>query len=241
MLAQPRHIALDPRPVFWQTAAPHWRPVTKTRGKSAMNPITRIGYVCALALFGVLFLAGCNQNASTDAAAATRAPQSGANPSTDAVARAAADFLDAVLKGDSQRASARLTPQAIQRINDSGMPFAPPGMATATFRIGEVRAPSQDQAVVQCVLTDTATTEGPQDEEICCLMRRVENDWRVSGIAYGTAANQPWTLSNFETGQSSSIPRQPSIERPAKLSTTPSGVRPSPARTAQEPSTATVR
>ena len=43
---------------------------------------------------------------------------------------------------------------------------------------------------------------------MCCLLRRVDNDWRVSGIAYGTAPDQPWTLTDFETGQNTPIPRQ---------------------------------
>jgi hypothetical protein len=154
------------------------------------------------------------------------------------VARAAADFLDAVLKGDTQRASARLTPQAMQRIIASGKQFAPPGLDTATFRIGQVRAPANGQALVQCVLTDSSAADAPKEEEMCCLMRFVENDWRVSGIAYGTAPDQPWTLSDFETGQNVAIPRQATMQGSpgsAAQNQAASSGRPSPPRTAQEP------
>ena len=172
---------------------------------------------------GSFLAAACSSvaiKALTDGTAgAGNQPAAAANPSTDAIAKAAADFLDAVLKGDTGRASARLTPQAMQRIIASGKQFAPPGLETATFQIGNVRAPAQGQAIVQCVLTDASVGDAPRSEEMCCLMRLVENDWRVSGIAYGTGPNQPWMLSDFETGKSTTISRQPttpgSYPRPA--------------------------
>jgi len=196
-----------------------------------MNRIIRTGFASALTVLCSCLILGCNQSPSNESPASTT--NKPANPATDAVARAAADFLDAVLKGDTQRASARLTPQAMQRIIASGKQFAPPGLETATFRIGQVRAPAKDQALVQCVLTDTSVADAPRNEEMCCLLRLVENDWRVSGIAYGTTPDQPWTLSDFETGQNVAIPRQAAMTRPSGTEI-PAG-RPSPPRTAQEP------
>jgi hypothetical protein len=190
--------------------------------------------LASAATFTFCCLPGCGKSSSNDTASSPA--QAAPAPNTDAVARAAADFLDAVLKGDTQRASARLTPQAMQRIIASGKQFAPPGLETATFRIGQVRAPSKGQALVQCVLTDNSVSDSPRNEEMCCLMRFVENDWRVSGIAYGTSADQPWTLSDFETGKNIVIPRQPSIQSAASQPVqpvAPSG-RPSPPQTAQE-------
>jgi len=171
-----------------------------------MDCITRVGIVTVL---GLGLLAGCGKSSSTDGAVAAGGGPAitATDPASNPIAKAAYDFLDAVLKGDTQRASARLTPQAIQRIVSSGKQFSPPGLESATFKIGEVRAPSDDQAIVQCVLTDSA--EGtPHSEEMCCLLRKVENDWRVSGIAYGTTPDKPWTLTDFESGQSMAIPRQ---------------------------------
>lgn len=166
-----------------------------------MDCFTRYGLTAAL---GLGLLAGCGKGGSSGGDAAT-----GAAVAQDSapMAKAAHDFLDAVLKGDTQRASAKLTPQAMQRIIASGKQFSPPGLETASFKIGEVRAPSADQAIVQCVLTD-ASEGTPHSEEMCCLLRKVDNDWRVSGIAYGTTPDKPWTLSDFETGQNMAIPRQ---------------------------------
>jgi hypothetical protein len=195
-----------------------------------MNRNLPTALASTLTALTICLAAGCNQGASNEGQ--TSANSSQASPPTEAVARAAADFLDAVLKGDTQRASARLTPQAMQRILASGKQFAPPGLETATFRIGQVRAPAKDQALVQCVLTDTSVADAPRNEEMCCLMRFVDNDWRVSGIAYGTSPDQPWTLSDFETGQNVAIPRQ-AVQNPA--GTAAGNGAPAPPRTAQEP------
>ncbi|HEX4412837.1 MAG TPA: hypothetical protein VH107_04360 [Lacipirellulaceae bacterium] len=172
-----------------------------------MNCTIRFGVIAVL---GLGLLAGCSKQSAPNANASADNEVSQikeTDPSSNPVAHATADFLDAMIKGDSQRISARLTPKAMQNIVASGKQLSPPGMDTASFKIGEVRAPSADQAIVQCVITDTS--EGtPHSEEMCCLLRLVDNDWRVSGIAYGTAPDKPWTLTDFESGQNMAIPRQ---------------------------------
>ncbi|MCC7474366.1 MAG: hypothetical protein IT425_03155 [Pirellulales bacterium] len=170
-----------------------------------MNCTTRVGLVLALSLG---LATGCNKGETPQAIAV----QDGVtnfketDPNSSPVAMAAHDFVEAVVKGDTQRASARLTPEAIQRIVSSGKPFAPTGMETATFKLGEIRTASDTQAIVQCVLTDHSEAT-PHNEEMCCLLRKVDNDWRVCGIAYGTDPNKPWTLTDFESGRNIAIPR----------------------------------
>jgi len=205
-----------------------------------MVGINRIGVGTVLS---VALIAGCSRSSSPEATTTAAADGSQQGSQTDAgsnpVAQAASDWLDAVLKGDKQRAGARLTPQARQQIIKNDMEFSPPGgIQTPRFQIGEVRTPAQDQAIVQCVLNYSA--DGKQhSEELCCLMRFVDNDWRVAGIAYGTAVDKPWTLTNFETGQDVPIPR-PDMSGAGTTAADASGAatRPSPPRTAQEtPST----
>lgn len=178
-----------------------------------MNCGMRFGIVSILA--SGLFI-GCGKSGTPDAPVANSGGTAAASastavpptdPSSSPIAQAAYDFVDAVVKGDTQRASARLTPQAMQRIIASKEQFAPTGLSTATFKLGEVRTPSPTQAVVQCVLTDSSQGT-PQTEEMCCVLRKVDNDWRVAGIAYGTAADKPWVLNDFESGKSFPIPRQ---------------------------------
>src|SRR5215212_6785890 len=125
--------------------------------EAGMNCVIRLSIVSVLS--GSLF-SGCSGNSSSNATATASTessqPAVQAEVSSNPVAQAASDWLDAVLKGDTQRASARLTPQAMQRIVESGKQFSPPGVDTEGFRIGEVRTPSQDQAIVQCVLNYNA-------------------------------------------------------------------------------------
>jgi hypothetical protein len=205
-----------------------------------MNRLTTFTCIAIFALSGICFVCGCSK-APAEKTATTSSVTSAPSPSTDAVTKAASDFLDAVLKGDTQRASARLTPQAMQRIIASGKQFAPPGLETATFRIGEVRQPATDKAFVHCILTDNSTGTA-HSEEMCCLMRYVENDWRVSGIAYWAGPNQNGTMSDFETGQSTPIPRNPTAPNaPGPGTAGPTGAPPSqslPPRVAKEPGSA---
>jgi hypothetical protein len=184
-------------------------------------------------------LAGCSGEPApeaSDSAATSAARATESSLPTEPIARAASDFLDAVLAGDIQRASARLTPKAIQRIIGSGLQFQPAGQEKAAFRTGEVRMPTKTQALVQFVFTYTASDGSPKSEEGCCLMRLVDNDWRVSGLAYGAGANNSWTLSDFESGQMIPIARQSTLRTPADQPGSPAtgGGRPSPPRTAQQ-------
>jgi hypothetical protein len=198
-----------------------------------MDSIARIALVT---LFGIALISGCGQDsANAPAANAIGGGEAAKMVTTDAIARAASDFMNAVIQGDSQRASALLTPQAIERIIATKTQFNPSGLQSATFQIGEVRTPSQDQAIVQFLLTDNSMDGKRETEEGCCLMKRVANEWRVSGIAYGRGPTQPWMLSDFETGQTTSIVRQSSrgASEPAATSPSNSG-RPSPPRTAEQ-------
>src|SRR3954454_7518251 len=97
----------------------------------------RFGTVLSVALF-----VGCSGSTSPDTAttSAVNGSQQAAQTDTTSnpVAQAASEWLDAVLKGDTQRASARLTPQAMHRIIESKRTFSPPGAGVDAegFHIG---------------------------------------------------------------------------------------------------------
>lgn len=166
--------------------------------------MVRCHWLCWITL--LLCVVGCRKNSSSGS--------EGPEFPTDPAAQAAYDFLDAVLKGDSQRASQRLSPLAMQRIVESGKQFAPPGLESASFHIGEVRQPpgSPSQALVQCLLTDASPSGEKRREEMCCLMRLVEGQWCVSGIAYSTGPNRPPMILDFENPPRRSSPTQPMAE-----------------------------
>jgi hypothetical protein len=183
----------------------------------------QIGWMVLLVSVG-----GCGTNSSSE-------PVGPEFPS-DPAAQAAYEFLDAVLKGDSQRASRHLSPQAMQQIVESGKQFAPPGLESAKFRVGEIRQPTSSQSLVQCFLTDNTTADGqaPREEEICCLMRLVDDQWRVSGIAYSVGPDQRPMILDFENPPGDSPANRP-VAAAGNSGANPQAGRPSPPRTAQDP------
>jgi hypothetical protein len=209
-----------------------------------MHIAARLGFVIVL---GIGVTAGCSKSASDPAATKTvasqiksAAPAAQLDPKMQPVANAAADFLDAMLKGDTQRCSTRLTPQAMQRIVASGKPFNPPGMETDSFRLGQVQTAAPDQAIVQCFYISSAKGIS-HEEEACFVMRRVEGDWRVAALAYGVSPDQPWTLMDFESGQTGSIPREAMSPANTGMATNDAGSSEQTPRTAQEPQPTTNR
>lgn len=112
-------------------------------------------------------------------------------------ASAASEFMTAVIAGDNERATECLTPKAIERFRSEGKRFMPPGLETAKFRLGEVRMRSDTEAAVQCMLTDSAAPE-LGEKELVCLMRRVDNQWRVAKLACEADANAAPVMVDFE-------------------------------------------
>jgi hypothetical protein len=200
-----------------------------------MDRVSQIGLVV---LFGLFATAGCGKDSSPDATAAASAGgivvNNAADPATNPVARAAFDFLDAVIKGDTERSKALLTPRAIQQIDESKANFKPAGLDNATFQIGEVRTPTESQAIVQCVLTQSSSDGNTRIEEMCCLMRLVDNQWRVSGIAAGNGPGRAPMILDFENPPRETAAQPPVAGGPGQEVSAPSPGRPSPPRTAQE-------
>lgn len=157
-------------------------------------------------------------------------PAAPAAPS-DPAARTAYDFFDAVLKGDTQRASSQLTPLAMQRIIERGEQFAPPGEdGTVAFRVGQVVRPNPTNALVQCVLTEAATEQGQEETEVYCLLRLVEGQWRVSGIAHTAGPTNAPMILDFETGQHLPVPQQTQPHIAARPSSAPAAETPASSR-----------
>jgi hypothetical protein len=191
--------------------------------------------VGAAALGGLCFLTGCSKSPSSDAAPSAQSAAA-PSPETAAIERATSDFMDAVLKGDIQRASTRLTPEAMQRITASGLQFAPPGFGNETFKIAEVRSPQVDMACVSCVVTDVSDPAGPRQMEIAWSLRRIGNEWRVFGMGVPSTMNRPGFMQNFETGQFVPFARDPAMTGTGSPSSSPPTSTPAlPPRMATEP------
>jgi hypothetical protein len=194
-----------------------------------MNQLRKFTSLCVAAIFGFVFLTGCGQKpaAESQPAAQTSAPAN--NPSTQPITQTVSQFMDAVIKGDTQGASALLTPQATQRIINSGVPFAPPGFQNATFRVAEIRTPEVGKAYVQCVLTVAPPGAQPQSEEMCWVLKQVGNDWRISGFAAWGGPNGAGVMTDLETGNT--VP----LVAPSTAPSTPVATPGLPPRMATEP------
>jgi hypothetical protein len=198
-----------------------------------MANIIRVGIVTVLS---VALFAGCSKSTPSNASASTEGGDIAVQPdfSNNPIAQVASEFLDAVLKGDTQRGLTRLTPKAIEQIVAGGKKFDPPGVDSPSFRVVGVASPATDHAFVQCEFNYTAQGAA-HNEDMCCELRLVNNEWRVSGIAYGTSPDKPWILTDFETGRDIPIVRQASANTPAgTVGSDNAAARPSPPRTAQE-------
>jgi hypothetical protein len=199
-----------------------------------MKCSTLVARTSLLAFTAAPFLTGCSKPAATETPAAKSTSATPAtSPDTQAATKAAADFVDALIKGDSERANALFTPQAVQQAAKTGKNFDPTGWPNTTYRMGEVRTPAVDRAFVHCFLV-VNNSGTPHEEELCCLMRLVDNTWRVSGIAYWDAKN-PGTLQDFETGQQIPIPRNTPGGNTVGQPGTPQPGQTLPQRMAQEP------
>ncbi len=195
-----------------------------------MIGVNRTGVVVILSL---ALIAGCSHGSSSNTAGSANGGEN-TDFSKNPIAQVASNFLDAVLKGDTDRGKALLTPQAVQQIVANDRKFDPPGVDNPSFRIEAVRMPTDDHAFVQCAFNYTAKG-AVHNEEMCCALRLVNNEWRVSGIAYGTTPDKPWILSDFETGKDTPIPRNTSTEsNPGQATSGGNLSRPSPPSTAQE-------
>jgi len=148
----------------------------------------------------------------------------GDGTATDPIAKVAADFLDAVVQGDTQRATQLLTPKAIARFKATDLSFASPELGAPEFKIGEVRRLSDTGAAANCQLTYEQ-----RHEEMVCLLRLVDSGWRVAGIALEIEPGNPVSI-DFEQMAPSEPPQvqsgqfveDPTLQGPA-------------ARTASEP------
>ena len=122
----------------------------------------------------------------------------GSSAPNDLIAQTVHEFLEAVRTGDTQIASARLTPLALQRISENDMTFAPPASETAKFTIGQVEMIEADKAIVESIWTELDTEGQPYDEKMTWALRLGEGQWRISGMAAEIGPDQPAVVMDFE-------------------------------------------
>lgn len=128
--------------------------------------------------------------------------QSGSNPSvvtpSDPIARVVHEFLEAVRVGNTETASSRLTPLALQRTNELDLNISPPGSPTARFQVGAHEMVDAEKAVVESIWTDNDADGNPRDEKITWALKLNAGQWRISGMAADMGPDQPPVVMDFE-------------------------------------------
>jgi hypothetical protein len=184
----------------------------------------------------LIAVAGCNSSSSTTPSGAASAPTTPSDPA----ARTAHEFLEAVVKGDTARASQLLTPLAVERITASGKTLKLLGLENYAFRVEGVGHPTPDQAYVHCFGKDRSASAAAAEEEYYWMLRLVDNQWRIWAISYTPAENQPQVIFSLENPEMGAVPVQQVIAAASKAragASRPSPSSPqlsSPPRTAQE-------
>lgn len=151
---------------------------------------------------------------------------SAAAVANDPVAGVVYQFLDAMRRGDGEAASRMLTPLALERSRERNESLAPPGSPTAKFTVGAPQI-ENDEAVVKSVWTDVDVDGKPYNEEIICVLRLCEGQWRVYGMAQDLGPDRPPMVMDLERPDTvaSQPPSQPPVGAgaPAAAGSIPSG------------------
>jgi hypothetical protein len=144
--------------------------------------------------------AGCGQSGNhppatvaTDAKPVPAAGQQGDGPD-----RAVFDFLEAVRTGNDDKAAKMLTPLARQKVAEQHLVVAPQGTDTAHFEVGQVQLLAPDGARVSVKWSDLDEKGKRRTDEVLWMLRRVEEGWRVAGVAAPVFEGEPPLLLNFE-------------------------------------------
>lgn len=179
-----------------------------TRGRLALYPacllsVTAMNAAC-LRFASVLTLSaaviGCSGDAEPEqsAAAAPRATSAAVEGPQQQIQQTVTNFLEAVRQGNTNLASAQLTPLALERIRAHNMTISPPASETARFTVGDVELIDADKAIVASIWTDLDVDGQWYDQNTTWALRRGEGQWRISGMAEELGPDQPPLVIDFE-------------------------------------------
>jgi len=151
-------------------------------------------------------VAGANESQRSGPTAAGNSaahPQAARIPlaQTNTPEKAVAVFLEAVRKGDDERAAGMFTPLAREKAAGMGIQVAPKGSDTAKFKVGKVDYLAEDGARVESEWSDLDKDGKSRSDEITWMVRKEAEGWRVAGMATVVFDGKPPLLLDFENPQ----------------------------------------
>lgn len=147
------------------------------------------------------FLAvGINGCGGSDEANTTGANAGQASAAQQAAgpAEAITVFLDAVRRGDDDRAAEMFTVMAREKASAMNIQVAPKGSDTASFTVGQIEEVAQDIVKVQSTWTDVDEQGSFRTDQMAWMLRREPVGWRVAGMAATVFQGEPPLLLDFE-------------------------------------------
>lgn len=142
-----------------------------------------------------LSMLGCGSE-SNQTAEATKENAAEAAPQSDPQS-VVNHFLEAVKSGDDETAENLLTPTARKRTEEADLYVAPPGTPTAQFTVGECEV-TGNEAEVFSTWTDVDNAGQAQTDRIVWVLKKVEQGWRIYGMATTVFPGEPPLILNFE-------------------------------------------
>lgn len=164
--------------------------------------MNRLPWVVLMLILAVA-ITGCSKPSNSTATATTsqedgKATASTARPQGAGPDAAVFDFLNAVRTGNDKQASQMLTPLARKKVAEQHLVVAPPGSDTAKFELSDVQKVGEDGARVVIKWTDLDENNKPRTDQITWMVRKVDEGWRIAGVAAPVFDGEPPLLLNFE-------------------------------------------
>ncbi len=156
---------------------------------------------CLISAVLMIATMGCNQSPQSNTTSGASKPTGTAVASQGNPSQAVFDFLEAVRTGNDKQAAAMLTPLARQKTAEFDLVVAPPGSATAKFKVGDFKYQSADNnsAWVESSWTDVSDDQGhTRTDDIVWALRLEAEGWRIGGMVVKVIADQPALILNFE-------------------------------------------
>jgi hypothetical protein len=107
-------------------------------------------------------------------------------------------FLDAVCKGDDEKAANMLTSIAREKTAAFNMRIAPKASDTARFTIGRVKYIGEDGAQVATTISDIDEDGQRYSQDAFWVLRLEKDGWRIAGVAETIFPGEPPLVKNFE-------------------------------------------
>lgn len=146
-------------------------------------------------LLALVATVGCGKSEPTTPAAPVGGTSS-AKPMHPA-ASTAMQFLTASAAGDLAKATALLTPVAVEQLEKQGMTIAPLGVESPRFTMTRLLVTQKDEAAVEFAMQFQLEGQA-QEFQGCCVMKHIGDNWRLAGVIIDPGNGMEPVVQNYE-------------------------------------------